>query len=571
MPFEFRVIDKCYQNASGYSGRDADFYLEEDGWNDFQYHVMYHLHATKRLTGDENVYLGYLRIMKSGQEKGDIYLLRRVLGDNAFTELPEGFVSLTFAMSVYKGLNRYIEDPEERKGVAEQLHMILDEVSPFYKMVEDEECFQNAMLRDSTMNNYSLQKAQSLLLSKECLYDLRKESFKFKLNNADEPTVFDFTCLTDDVFTWEHDKAMIPNGCVVFIGGNGSGKSTAMYKLAKLMYADTDERRKKEYQEYIGTLIPNNVGISKLIVVSYSPFDNFLLPAWNENEEESGDRFVYCGIRNNLKERDLVQEEQDGKMDESDEVILSERQNRTLLKNISELSDEFIEQFGILQKDSKKSNLWDEIAEEAQELHPELSRELSLMASIQTDEDRLWRSFKELSTGNKYIFHMLATVIASIEEDSLLLFDEPENHVHPPLLSFLLGVLRLVLYKYHSVMFISTHSPVIVQETFANNVYIIRRVEGKVKVKHPEIETYGANIGEVTTEVFNLTSEDISYYRLFEKLYRNWDMDDYDTPEKMLTHFANLLGHGISEQLTAYLIDLWCEDHHEKEDDHVDN
>lgn len=166
---------------------------------------------------------------------------------------------------------------------------------------------------------------------------------------------------------------------------------------------------------------------------------------------------------------------------------------------------------------------------------------------------------------------MLATVIASIEEDSLLLFDEPENHVHPPLLSFLLGVLRLVLYKYHSVMFISTHSPVIVQETFANNVYIIRRVEGKVKVKHPEIETYGANIGEVTTEVFNLTSEDISYYRLFEKLYRNWDMDDYDTPEKMLTHFANLLGHGISEQLTAYLIDLWCEDHHEKEDDHVDN
>ena len=85
MPFEFRVIDKCYQNASGYSGRDADSYLEEDGWNDFQYHVMYHFHA-----------------MKSGQEKGDIYLLRRAFGDNAFTELPEGFVSLTFAMSVYK-------------------------------------------------------------------------------------------------------------------------------------------------------------------------------------------------------------------------------------------------------------------------------------------------------------------------------------------------------------------------------------------------------------------------------------------------------------------------------------
>lgn len=32
----------------GGSERDVDFFLEEDGWDDFQYHVMYHLPPTKR-------------------------------------------------------------------------------------------------------------------------------------------------------------------------------------------------------------------------------------------------------------------------------------------------------------------------------------------------------------------------------------------------------------------------------------------------------------------------------------------------------------------------------------------
>lgn len=44
----FKLIDVCFQNASAYSGTDADFYIEMDDWNDYNYFTTYHLHATKK-------------------------------------------------------------------------------------------------------------------------------------------------------------------------------------------------------------------------------------------------------------------------------------------------------------------------------------------------------------------------------------------------------------------------------------------------------------------------------------------------------------------------------------------
>lgn len=562
----FKIIPVCHQDASGFKGDDADFYIELDGWDDHTYHVLYHLHATKKLTGAKNEYLGYIKFMHPAQTSQEIFVLKDRMGDSAFTEVPEDIVGLSFSIDLYRGLNRYVADPDERARIVDQLHLIMDTDSPYYALVKGDTCFKEGMLRDTTMENFAIKKAQSLLLSKECLYDLRKESFELRLNNALVPVEFNFTCLDDKEIVLDERKIMIPNGCMVFIGGNGSGKSTAMYKLAKLMYADIDDRNKKEYRESLGELIPNNVGISKLIVVSYSPFDNFILPTWDEDPKQISDRFLYCGIRDYIQEREILLNEQDGEAEQMDEVILDDRQGRTQLKSIQELAKEFNQEFAKVKADGKKETIWDEIAESAGELHPELSSIMQQMVLEESGRERV-AMFKDLSTGNKYLFHMLATVIANIEYDSLVLFDEPENHIHPPLLSFLLKSLRRILYKYNSVVFISTHSPVIVQETFASNVYVVRRIEDGIAMTHPEIETYGANIGEITSEVFQLTSENISYYKLFGYLYSQWMMGYSGSVDEMLNGFEEKLGHRISEQLTAYLIDLWCKDNPEVEEE----
>ena len=562
--FTFKIIQKCYQDSSSLSGNDADFYIELDDWNDHSYYVLYHLHATKRLTGSVNEYLGYIKFMHPGQTSAEIYALEKRMGERPFTQVPEDFVSLTFSMEVFRGFNHYIQDTYERAGIVEQLHLILDKESPYYKMVKDDPCFINGVLRDTTMENFAMKKAQTLLFAKECLYNLRKESFEFKLSNADDFISLDFTCL-DDYSVSDEWRSTLPNGCVVFIGSNGSGKSTAMYKLAKLMYADIYKRETREYKEQLGELKPNNVGVGKMIVVSYSPFDNFMLPAWDDKPEVSAERFVYCGIRDYTSEHDLICQAQDGMKEKQEEIILADRQSMTRLKSIQELANDFIEHFSRLELDSERRSLWDVIKESAEELHPSLYCAMDRMSSLPDNESRV-DSFKNLSTGNKYIFHMLATVIANIEDDSLLLFDEPENHIHPPLLSFLLTSIRRILYKYNSVVFISTHSPVIIQETFANNVYVIKRIEDGLTMTHPKIETFGANIGEITSEVFDLTSENISYYKLFGSLYKKWMLNFSDNVESMLSEFESKLGHRISEQLTAYLVDLWCQDNPEVEE-----
>lgn len=549
----FKIIPKCYQDASRYNGNDADFYIELDAWDDKGYHVMYHLHATRRLTGSGNVYLGYIKFMHPGQETFELSVLHLRMGDEPFTEVAEDIIGITFSIDVYKGLNRYVEDPDERKNIVKQLHLILDTESPYYEMVKDDPCFIKGMLRDTTMENFALKKAHSLLVSSECMYDLRKESFVAMFPDEYQKIEFKFSCLDDKDIERKDRKAMIPNGVMVFIGANGSGKSTLMYRLARLMYAYPEQRG--ELIETTGIIEPNNLGISKMILVSYSPFDNFALPLEDYKDRISPLRLVFCGLRDLDEEYKALSK--NGDVDLKYDVLKHDRQSLIKIKDMTTLAKEFADNIERIKQDNKRLDIWNDFAEAADELHKDISMVAMHIQDIEDKADAA-QYYINLSTGNKYLMHMLSYVIAYIEDDSLLLFDEPENHIHPPLLSFLLAQLREILLEYHSVMFISTHSPVILQEVFADNVYIVSN-DGSMTVTHPEIETYGANIAEITAEVFKLTSDDTGYYRLFYLLFKTWGMDYEDNVESMLASFEEKLGHAISEQLTAYLIDLYLQ------------
>jgi len=551
MPLTFKIIPKCYQDASRHSGEDADFYIELDAWDDQGYHVMYHLHAAKRLTGTGNVYLGYVKFMHPGQTGNELFVLQDRMGSDPFTEVAEDIVGLTFSMDVYKGLNRYVEDPQVRSNIVKQLHLILDRESEYYRMVDGDPCFLDGVLRNTTMENFALKKAQSLLLSRECLYDLRKESFTAYFPEEYEPVLFDFSCLDDNEIARKEHKALIPNGVMAFIGANGCGKSTLMYRLARLMYTYPEQRY--NLIESTGFLEPNNLGISKMILVSYSPFDNFVLPLEDYKDRISSQRMIYSGIRDlDAEFADMLE---GGFWHEQSEMMKHDRQELTRVKSVNQMAKEFSDNLMLIINNGEKANVWNDFVEAAEELHPDVARTAEHVLSLD-EKGELQKVYIGLSTGDKYLMHMLSYVVANIEDDCLLLFDEPENHIHPPLLSFVLTQLRVILLKYQSVMFISTHSPVILQEVFASNVYVIRN-DGTMSVTHPEIETYGANIAEITSEVFNLTSDETNYYRLFKILFNSWLMEFEDSAETMLAAFEEKLGHAISEQLTAYLIDLY--------------
>lgn len=553
---EFKVISGCFNNAYvwSYSGRDCDFYLEEDSWNDYSYYTMYHLHATCRLTGgSENEYLGYIRIMKIGQETGESNLVRAVTKGRVFKSLPDDFVSLSLSVSLFKRLHQIL-DACRRQEFVEALHVIIGPASPLLEKVEGDECFINSLLRDdASVDGFHMRQIESYMLGQSAFYDLRKESITVHFSHVENPVDLKFLCREDD--GKDYSKVGLPDGVVVFVGKNGSGKSTAMYKLARLIYLDPTLRFR--LKESLGEISPSDIGVVKMLIFSYSPFDNFYLPGMDEAQllsqlktsEYENCTVLFCGIRDVLREM-----EQRAK--NAEEIPEDGRVGSICLKSNEDLCSEFLDALHFIEVSGvDRLRVWNDFLNACrlhqQNLYDDLDRIISSSETSKYDE------FAKTATGHIFIIHSVARLIAYIEENSLILYDEPENHLHPPLLSFYYTRVRKIIDKYNSVAFIATHSPVIVQETFARNVNIVRRLDGKTVISQPQIETYGATITSITTEVFDLTTDKMNTYNVVRRVFDK-EMLFYDeTPEQVIEDFKKAIGGEISGPMESYLLKLY--------------
>lgn len=565
MALKFKIIEKCWQDASGIPAGDADFLLEKDDWNDYFFHVMYHLHATNKWTKNGNQYLGSIRIMKKGQQERDVFILERDLGSKNFTEVPQDYVSLSSSIELYEGLSRLLTQ-DERLAFINQLHLILCEDSPFFvDSLRADVCFNAALLRDISFDSYVLLRGKFLMENAAIMYNLQEQKVLVKFANCDEPVNLKFSCLPDC------ESKLIPNGLIAFIGKNGSGKSTAIYNFAKLVYASPDQRFR--LKDTAGVLEPNDLGISKLFIVSYSPFDNFVLPGiggddyrllLNRLDDNTG-RFIFCGIRDIKKEFTHIL--QNPNHETYDKMYESLRQEETVLKPLDSLAKEFADAMKIIEDNREKNDIWTEICQKSERMFPDIYQVMRDISLILLPKDQV-AAFQNLSTGFKFFLHSLSRIIAYIDNDCMILFDEPENHIHPPMLSFMMASLRLVLAKYQSVMLVATHSPVVLQETFSNNVFVVRGDGNSCNISHPQIETYGASISEITTEVFDLTSDVTNFFKAYHSLYNEWKQaENWKTVDMMLDSFSRHLGGNISSQLISYLVNLFVDEHSEQEDD----
>ena len=167
-------------------------------------------------------------------------------------------------------------------------------------------------------------------------------------------------------------------------------------------------------------------------------------------------------------------------------------------------------------------------------------------------------AFLKYSTGIKFFLHTMSHIYAYNEDNSLLLFDEPENHLHPPMLSFMMNHIRDAIRHTHSVMLIATHSPVILQELFSRNVYVARRNGKLVSLSHPETETYGENFGFINNLVFRLNSDVSMFHDVFETLFEKWECRNCKNEEDVISLFQEKLKcNFLSSQMTAFLVNLY--------------
>jgi predicted ATP-dependent endonuclease of OLD family len=134
-----------------------------------------------------------------------------------------------------------------------------------------------------------------------------------------------------------------------------------------------------------------------------------------------------------------------------------------------------------------------------------------------TLESRAKWLFKHLSSGHKIILLTMTRLVEVVEEKTLVLIDEPEAHLHPPLLSAFVRSLSDLLINRNGVAIIATHSPVVLQEVPRTCVWMLRRSGFKAVAERPESETFGENVGVLTREVFKLEVSQTGFLRLLSE------------------------------------------------------
>ncbi|MEE4375081.1 AAA family ATPase [Pseudomonas alliivorans] len=122
-------------------------------------------------------------------------------------------------------------------------------------------------------------------------------------------------------------------------------------------------------------------------------------------------------------------------------------------------------------------------------------------------------AFSSLSSGHAAVLYYVTSVVELVEDKTICLFDEPENHLHPPLLAAFIRVLSDVLSTNNGIAIVATHSPVVLQEIPRSCVW---RVNGGGDFVRPNIETFGEGVGEITSDVFNLDMRKSGFYSLVE-------------------------------------------------------
>jgi len=146
-------------------------------------------------------------------------------------------------------------------------------------------------------------------------------------------------------------------------------------------------------------------------------------------------------------------------------------------------------------------------------------------------------SRKKMSSGHSIVLLTLTRLVELVEEKTLVLLDEPESHLHPPLLSAFTRAVSELLYNRNGVAIVATHSPVVLQEVPRSCVWKLTRSRLEARSDRPDRETFGENVGVLTREVFGLEVSKSGFHEMLEQA-----VEDGGTFASILQHFNEQLG-----------------------------
>lgn len=483
--------------------------LGYDDWDDwFEFETTYNVYLFDE--AGKRHRLGGIKIGEAGQTA------RRANLPREFTTLPTNFFSIGLNEDYYKTLHEL--------GFAANVLPYLNDMA----------------VKLDVFERFKGERVASVSLFRTVDGDRVRNKFHRLANGNAELTSYAFEFVLDEAAD-NDDGAVLrfdvepsskpPSNVHTLIGRNGVGKTTCLNNIARA-YVDnlvtgqaldgSGKSRLRVYSEGGGGSFVN------LISVTFSAFD----PFFTESRPTTG-RYSYIGLKESLPAK-------------SQTADISYR-----VKSPDDLTRDFIKSGLKCLEPLKKARWKAALANLGSD--PIFAESEIIELTDDTDDTDAWKEsaaivFRRLSSGHKIVLLTITRLVELVEEQSLVLLDEPESHLHPPLLSALIRTLSELLTAQNGVAIVATHSPVVLQETPKHCAWILDRSGNTARARRPVPETFGENVGRLTHEVFGLEVTDTGFYEMLRQAAGR--LKDFDAVE---AEFGSQLGAEARSILHALL------------------
>lgn len=441
-------------------------------------------------------------------------------GWDGFFPIPKlNYTSLPTDIDFYKILISHL-NPQEMEEVLEKLkdvgYLKYIKKDVTVERLIDTPIFTNSLLRD-TGSNKAYQDGWRLFQGVE------SQIRDFQLNilsHGEEKKSIPF----------KFESNLLPYDINVLIGSNGIGKSYCLKSLVEY-WLKTGMGHKDVLEE--SGHIPFDVrpNINNLILVSYSPFEEFNLTTTKKEVDKSDESgYRYFGFRHKREDGSIGISRDLPKVDASNSLV-------DAIFEDEKLKDEswWVNKFSSIESALKQALDFDYLAikidrnkagkilngfptnishEDYLPLNNELASKFELNElkevcllneGVQFIKDG---RVKSLSSGQRLFSYIAINVVGAIREHSLVVIDEPELFLHPTLEIEFIALLKTVLKPFKSKAILATHSVSVVREVPSNCVHIFRDEGQGLEIVSPPFETFGGGVQRISSYVFGDKSSD---------------------------------------------------------------
>ncbi|HED3854856.1 TPA: AAA family ATPase [Enterobacter soli] len=481
------------KNISSAMKSSDTVYLIFSTWNDYSYRTLFNLeYVDEHRTVHQ---IGQIKIGFKGQSE-EVTTFEKM--QTQFSRLKNDFFSLAESPEFYQKL--YACGKELSYEILQDLNCVVVSDKAM-NCAREEAVFKKSLLRDVNINTVHGQFKRLV----NGLGQLTEFDFRFlRVNHRFSDLYLDFNVVP---------YSLPPTNIHTIIGRNGLGKTTLLNEMVNSIMKPNAARNAYFEDIYDGRI--TNKYFSTVISISFSAFDSFT-PISDQTDPTLGTCYYYIGLK------------KPGSVDLAHPIEDINALHEKCAKSV----------YNCCSEDSKRELWLDAISDLESDTN---FRDLNLKDlpyfGAQEIVDECKRRLKSMSSGHAIIFMTISNLIEKLQDKTLILFDEPESHLHPPLLSAFIRALSNLLFKRNGIAIIATHSPVVLQEVPKKCCWVLTRFGEVTNFSRPSIETFAENVGILTKEVFKLEMENSGFHKLLKT-----KVDEGLGFDEIMREFKNKIG-----------------------------